>query len=164
MKPTNWKSTAELIGITAIVGSLIFVGLQLQQDRAVALSQVFQSQLEATVEIDSTMAEHAEVWAKAGSGETLTTNEKIILERLVNMWRLRSFYESLSLTRIGSNGGGGAVNRFAITLHENPGARQVFMDHAARDEKYFAAIDQAESMVVFQRRVLELLDELDAMK
>ena len=30
MKDTNWKDVAELIGIAAIVASLIFVGLQMK--------------------------------------------------------------------------------------------------------------------------------------
>jgi len=28
MKPTNWKETAEIVGVAAIVVSLIFVGLE----------------------------------------------------------------------------------------------------------------------------------------
>jgi len=38
LKPTNWKDIAELIGITAIVASLIFVGLQLKQSQEIAMA------------------------------------------------------------------------------------------------------------------------------
>ena len=34
MKKTDWKGTAELIGIAAIVASLVFVGLELRQNTA----------------------------------------------------------------------------------------------------------------------------------
>ena len=37
MKTTDWKAVAELFGIAAIVISLIFVGVQLQLDRQVAV-------------------------------------------------------------------------------------------------------------------------------
>lgn len=31
MKKINWKVVAELVGIAAIIGSLLFVGIQLRQ-------------------------------------------------------------------------------------------------------------------------------------
>ena len=40
MKAMKWKSLAELTGMTAIVGSLIFVGLQIRQEQAIALSEI----------------------------------------------------------------------------------------------------------------------------
>ena len=39
MKETNWKDLAELVGIAAIVAPLIFVGLQMQQTRDIAVSE-----------------------------------------------------------------------------------------------------------------------------
>ncbi len=38
MKSPDWKDTAELIGITAIVASLIFVGFELKQNRDIAVA------------------------------------------------------------------------------------------------------------------------------
>ena len=38
MKDTNWKDVAELIGIAAIVASLIFVGLQMKQSQEIAIA------------------------------------------------------------------------------------------------------------------------------
>lgn len=34
MQSTNWKDIAELVGIAVIVASLVFVGMQMRQDRA----------------------------------------------------------------------------------------------------------------------------------
>jgi hypothetical protein len=48
MKSSNWKDIAELIGIAAIVASLVFVGLQLQQSHAIALATQYQARSEAT--------------------------------------------------------------------------------------------------------------------
>ena len=36
MKTGNWKDSAELVGIAAIVASLIFVGIQLRQEQRIA--------------------------------------------------------------------------------------------------------------------------------
>ena len=50
MKSSSWKETAELIGIAAIVGSLIFVGLQMKQDREIALAGQSHDRAAAAVE------------------------------------------------------------------------------------------------------------------
>jgi hypothetical protein len=49
VKETGWKDIAELIGIVAIVASLIFVGLQLKQSHEIAASQIYQDRTSATV-------------------------------------------------------------------------------------------------------------------
>lgn len=40
MKPFPWKTLAEAIGVATIVGSLIFVGLQIRQEQDIALSEI----------------------------------------------------------------------------------------------------------------------------
>ena len=40
MKSRNWKDTAELFGIAAIVVSLVFVGFQMRQDQVIARSEL----------------------------------------------------------------------------------------------------------------------------
>lgn len=51
MKLANWKDIAELIGITAIVASLVFVGLQLKQSQEIALSNAYQSRATTVIEM-----------------------------------------------------------------------------------------------------------------
>ena len=40
MKINAWKDIAEIVGITALVASLIFVGLQIRQEQAIAIAQI----------------------------------------------------------------------------------------------------------------------------
>jgi hypothetical protein len=42
MGSVAWKNSAELVGLAAIVGSLIFVGLQMEQSHEIALSEAYQ--------------------------------------------------------------------------------------------------------------------------
>ena len=51
MNTTDWKGTAELIGFTAIVASLIFVGLQLKQSQAIAIAAQYQERANAAVDM-----------------------------------------------------------------------------------------------------------------
>ena len=50
MANKNWKDTAELIGIAAIVASLIFVGLQMQQSQEIAIADQYQDRADAALE------------------------------------------------------------------------------------------------------------------
>lgn len=80
MKQTDWKDIAELIGIAAIVASLVFVGLQMQQDRVHARAELGADSFSnlASLSLQMTSDEFAPVFAKAieAPGE-LTTAEKL---------------------------------------------------------------------------------------
>ena len=56
MKIVNWKDIAELIGIAAIVASLVFVGLQMKQSDKIALSEIYQARTTAVVEWNTSLA------------------------------------------------------------------------------------------------------------
>ena len=57
MKKTNWKDIAELIGIAAIVASLVFVGLQMRQSQEIALATQYQSRYELTLDLMTQMTD-----------------------------------------------------------------------------------------------------------
>ena len=50
MKETDWKGVAELVGIAAIVASLIFVALQMKQSQEVAIATQYQERAALTIE------------------------------------------------------------------------------------------------------------------
>jgi hypothetical protein len=54
IKPTSWKVITEPVGIRAIVGSLIFVGLQIKQSQEIAIASRYQSRAEATMSLYQT--------------------------------------------------------------------------------------------------------------
>jgi 1,4-alpha-glucan branching enzyme len=50
MKYTNWKDAAEIIGIAAIVASLLFVGLELRQSQQIAIGTQYQERAAIAIE------------------------------------------------------------------------------------------------------------------
>ena len=82
MKLTNWKDTAELIGIAAIVASLIFVGFQLRQDFQIAQSQVWLERDALRAEIAALISDHPDVWVKGLKGTELTESETAQFETM----------------------------------------------------------------------------------
>lgn len=57
MNAAGWRDIAELIGIAAIVASLIFVGLQMKQNHEIALAGQYQARAEVTLDLYSTFVE-----------------------------------------------------------------------------------------------------------
>ena len=70
MSTPNWKGTAEFVGVIAIVGSLIFVGLQIKQEQEIALAEINLSLLASGIELNIAIGENAEVWAIGNAGKT----------------------------------------------------------------------------------------------
>jgi hypothetical protein len=61
MKSSNWKDIAELVGISAIVASLIFVGMQMEQSQRLAWADSVLTMGANLVEEGSLRAEHIDV-------------------------------------------------------------------------------------------------------
>ena len=86
MKSTNWKDVAELIGITAIVLSLLFVGLQLRQSQQLAVEELVSYSNERQNAIRGLIVANAEIWQKACSGEPLDPASRIIAAKIYDAW------------------------------------------------------------------------------
>jgi hypothetical protein len=63
MAQKNWKDTAELVGIVAIVALLIFVGLQLKQSQDITLAASYQARTTTLAEAFSARAANTQALA-----------------------------------------------------------------------------------------------------
>ena len=85
MKPKSWGDAFEVVGLIAIIASLVFVGYQLNQDRVIARSELTSDSFHFMVELNQTMAEpeFAKTFAKMlDSPEDLSLDEKVQIDRL----------------------------------------------------------------------------------
>ena len=66
MTQPGWKDIAEAVGVIAIVASLLFVGLQLQQDRQLTRAELGSFAMEYSSSVSFGMSDPgvAYVWAK----------------------------------------------------------------------------------------------------
>ena len=64
MKVMEWRSIAELVGITSLVASLIFVGLQLKQSQEVATAAQYQNRADQTMNFHLAMIEAGQVQSR----------------------------------------------------------------------------------------------------
>ncbi len=126
MKPRNWKSYAELIGIVAIVASLLFVGMQLRQDRQLAEFETLAAEQMADLELARFLEEKGGIWRKGLADEPLSEDEQVSFDMLSYALYSKSSYRvqrRVTLT-------GAVVERtgrsYAYFVYANPGLRKWF--------------------------------------
>jgi hypothetical protein len=83
MKSTNWKTWLELVGIAAIVTSLVFVGAQLRLDRQIMTVSTFGSVTESTNGLSELVQNNGELWVRGLDGKELTDSENAVFMSMV---------------------------------------------------------------------------------
>jgi hypothetical protein len=162
MKHTDWKSTAELIGIAAIVASLIFVGLQMRLEADIAEVQAYTESAALTTAQTEILAEYRDLWIRGLNGEELDPVEQSIFaslawavyQRQVSVWQRR--------VRLDAGSPNTWVDRFAYQIYIYPGLRE-YWDQLLLDRSgMLDALGHNESTTSFTagvQRALAILDE-----
>ena len=127
MNKSDWKNTAELIGVIAIVGSLLFVGFQLAQDRRIAQAELTIEYEMKQTELSSLISQNSELWEKGLSGEELTSAEEVVFEAIVHavMVKYDAMYDRAE-TQLGTRPADGIPRQFAMHIYSHPGFRRVW--------------------------------------
>ena len=129
----KFNEVAELVGMIAIVASLVFVGLELRQSREIARADIEASYASASIEMAGLISENSEVWTKGITGKELDESETEVFQSIIIALsdRAWSSQEQMRLLR-GDEAADSVVHWFAIFLHQRPGARRAWV---AREER-----------------------------
>lgn len=123
MKSANWKDIAELIGIAAIVASLVFVGMQMKQSQQLALAESVQLMRANGIEQGALQAAYIDIWMRGNSGEELNDEDREVYQILFRQTQSQWFFNWIALDNIGTEYEGVGPKSFARYIHQNPGAR-----------------------------------------
>ena len=160
----KFNEIAELIGMVAIVASLIFVGLQLKQAGDIAQNELSLGIYTASIEINNEMNEHADIWVSGSRGDDLGEAEAVIFQGLMQNLNNQAFFaRSMRLQLGGDEKLSVEIHNFARVLHDNPGARKAWMDYQSAYQPYRDLKQvpfETESFSDQVREALELMDEL----
>lgn len=129
MTATSWKDIAELVGIVAIVASLLFVGLQLRQDRRVATLESLVAGQVTEFEVSRLIGENSDIWVRGLSDQELTRADKATFEAIANaVFRLyaNDYRASLELGDSGET----TLSSYAFFVYQYPGLRRKFYERA----------------------------------
>ncbi len=143
----DWKSFAELLGITAIVASLIFLGLQLKQSQATAISEMAASQVASLIEENNAVIGNMDIWIRGNSDENLSPADAEIYARLVTNMNNRFYFIVQQQIHLGLGDNVLLdVAEFASYLYENPRAKRVWRAREERLGKYRGMIRSSETV------------------
>lgn len=144
MKSVSWKDVAELIGISAILVSLIFVVLQLNQAEVIARSEMRLALLENQIEVNNAIIAHPDIWVRGNAGEELEPADAAVFSRQVvnvNDW----FWSDVQYARLmGLDWEDSDLSEYASYLYENPGAKRVWRDREESLKRYRGLGDPGE--------------------
>ena len=134
----NWKERAELLAIVAIVASLVFVGVELRQSRAISISEGNLINAEIQIERNNAINEHSLIWVRGNAGESLAPNELVIFQNLVRNAAIHGFMEYARLNQLDFGEAAQSITaQFSVFLFQNPMARQVWHENEELLAKHF---------------------------
>lgn len=135
----KFNEVAELVGIAAIVASLVFVGLQMKQASDIAQNEVSLGVYATRVEITNEMSAHADIWIRGSRGDELGEKEAFIFGNLMQNLNSQAFWGTVMRAQLGLDQTPSAeIYNFARILHENPGARKAWMEWQSAYQPYRA--------------------------
>jgi hypothetical protein len=157
----NW---VQGIGLLGVIGSLVFVGLQLRQSEDIAFSDVSESSVTWGIELSSLIADHVDVWHKACLGEELSPQERIIAGNIY--WRYAqgnlNSWVRMETTGIGVYESSFLTDAFAANIHRYPGFRKMV---GSLDEWYQVGAPMESPLVEkFRLDILARVSELEVLE
>jgi hypothetical protein len=162
LKRVNWKNVAEFVGITAIVGSLIFVGLQMRQEQSIAIVDTYGSVVEGNGVALTLISAHPEIWQKGLEGDELSTADEIVFAGMVRAVMGHYLHMSIRFARIGPFDPELLMRELAYAIYIFPGLRrQLEADDGFRNHRDAALDFQAQTDGFFLRQIAQQLSDLD---
>ena len=85
----------QVIGLFGVIASLVFVGLQMKQDRDIAIADIYQQRAALVIQVQTSMMDDdrfADAWSKVTANESLDQGDRARLDFWNNPWL--SYYEN----------------------------------------------------------------------
>jgi hypothetical protein len=132
MNNRNIRDWLEGIGIIAVVASLIFVGLQVRQERKIAIVETFSNRTEFTLELANLISANREVWTAGLAGKELSPEDFAVFGAIAQSVESYYMYRFARDYQIGTGSPDVDAQKFAYVLYLYPGLREIWV---AKDER-----------------------------
>ncbi len=127
MRKADWKDIAEFVGIAAIVGSLIFVGLQMRQAQEIAIADGYTALQSSSYARSELLSANADLVEKANRGDALSEAEAFALDGFVTAIWHAEFFATARWEYLGRSTRG-SEELLTDFFCENPGLIQSWRD------------------------------------
>ena len=99
MTSSKLRDWLELVGIVAVVASLVFVGIEIRQSARAALEDSFVGDLDTIIGVEELVVEHADVWLRGCRGEDLSEMDQMQYTHIYHVYEFMYFMRWLRGTR-----------------------------------------------------------------
>jgi hypothetical protein len=123
----------EIVGLFSVVVSLLFVGVQLAQDRRIAVLQGLDSRVQTSWTLAEQIGENADLWRRGLDGEELSPEEDVRFLALASSMHLY-FRVQEEGSELGEDDGDWHVRDFAFAVYQHPGLQRYWQHEARRIE------------------------------
>ena len=161
MNKLDWKSVGEFVGVTAIVGSLIFVGMQLVVDQDIAESQAYIESAQLTNDQVELLTAYRDVWIAGLDGDDLEQRDEFVFQALV--WAAFQRKVAVWHRRIRLDAGDPQnwINSFALEIFQYSGLRRAWNEQQQRRSAHENVLGFTGSGGGFSAGVQKALEALD---
>lgn len=122
MDKENVADWTQIVGLFAVIASLVFVGYELRQAGLVAAEESLLSDEANRISMHSMVVDNSDVWLRGCMGEELEPAERMVFTRIFNAYVFHQFYAWLRTREAISLGSESlAVTHMAVNLYRNPG-------------------------------------------
>ena len=127
MKIGDVENWVQGIGLLGVIGSLVFVGMQLKQSEDLGQVGLGESSVAWGIELSALISDNADVWRRACMGEELSPPERVIAGNIY--WRYAqgnlNTWVGLETTGVGRHDSSFVTDAFAANIHRYPGFRKM---------------------------------------
>jgi hypothetical protein len=116
----------ELIGILAVVASLVFVGLQIRQDQEIAIVEAVSHRFDNAEALANLVQENSAIWIKGLDGDELSKEEFAIFSAIAKVVEEHYRQTYIRFQRIGPFPPEMAAQEYAYVLYHRPTLRRYF--------------------------------------
>jgi len=163
MDSAKLNDRMQVLGIFALVASLIFVGYQLLQDRRIAEVEALAANLVAEFELAQLIKDERDIWLKGLRGEKLSDSEELVFEALAKSLfrRAADSYRAGQRINVFSER---IAQSFAYFVYQYPGLRrkvQERIDNQGMRDRAFGGSDDVKFFSKIVSDYLQYLDETE---
>ena len=120
MKTIDFGQTITTVANLGVIGGLIFVGLQLMQDRQIATNAAILDVANTRMYWAELVGQNRDAWVKGLAGEPLSATEYAQFDALAASWEV-SHYAYYNAQELLSADSSRFVREWALELNTNPG-------------------------------------------
>jgi hypothetical protein len=122
----------EIVGILAVVASLVFVGLEIRQSARAAFEESIVNDYSTMIAVEEIVVDNADVWLRGCQGEDLAPTEQLQFTHMYHLYEFMHFMRWLRGTQgVNAADTNMTLDNMAWNLHRSVGLRREWDMHGA---------------------------------